>query len=54
MSTGIGGALISPETYDKPEKKLIGSMMIYEAEKLEDVKKVIEDDIYWKSNVVRL
>ncbi|KAJ3555703.1 hypothetical protein NM688_g2430 [Phlebia brevispora] len=47
----IGGALISPETYDKPEKKLIGSLMIFEAANIDAIRKVIEDDIYYKTNV---
>lgn len=49
---GIGGALVSPETYDKPEKKLVGSVMIFEAENLETIRKLIEEDIYYKTNVV--
>ena len=50
---GLGGALISPETYQTSEKKMIGSLGIYEAESLEAVKKVIEEDIYYTAGVVR-
>ena len=45
--------MISPETYDKPERKLIGSLMVFEAESLEEVRKVIEDDVYYRTGVVR-
>ena len=44
--------MISPETYDKPERKLIGSLMVFEAESLEEVRKVIEDDVYYRTGVV--
>ena len=54
MHTGIAGPLVSPETYDKPDQKLIGSIMVFEAEKLEVAKKMVEADIYFKSNVVSI
>ncbi|GJE97297.1 YCII domain-containing protein [Phanerochaete sordida] len=47
----IGGVLADPETYQSAEKKLVGSMLIFEAESLEAVRKIIEEDIYWSSNV---
>ncbi|PSR77941.1 hypothetical protein EW026_g2832 [Hermanssonia centrifuga] len=47
----IGGALVSPETYDKAEKKLVGSMMVCEAENLDIVRNIIESDIYYTTGV---
>lgn len=47
----IGGGLVDPATYQSAEKKLIGSMMVYEAESLEAVRKLVEADIYYTSNV---
>ncbi|EKM53591.1 uncharacterized protein PHACADRAFT_260022 [Phanerochaete carnosa HHB-10118-sp] len=47
----IGGGLVDPTTYQSGEKKLIGSLMVFEAESLEAVRKVVEEDIYYKSNV---
>ena len=44
--------MISPETYDKPERKLIGSLMVFEAESLEEVRNVMENDVYYTSGVV--
>jgi uncharacterized protein len=35
-------------------KKMTGSLMFYEAENIEEVRKVIESDIYYTSGVVRL
>ena len=49
---GIGGALVSPETHQTEQKKLIGSAGVYEAASLEEVRKVIEEDIYWTAGVV--
>lgn len=47
-----GGALISPETYKSEQKKMIGSMLVYQAENIEAVKQIVEQDIYYTSNVV--
>ncbi|EKM52902.1 uncharacterized protein PHACADRAFT_127014 [Phanerochaete carnosa HHB-10118-sp] len=47
----LGGALISPETYQSAERKMIGSMGVYQAENIEAVQKVIEEDIYYTGNV---
>jgi len=49
----IGGALLTPESIASPtaEKKMIGSMMIFESESLESLKKLIEEDIYYTGNV---
>lgn len=53
----VGGAMLSPnEALDKPdaEKKMIGSFMILECDTYEDAKKMIETDVYWTGNVVRM
>ena len=50
---GIGGGLLAPETHQTADKKLIGSMLVFEMESLEDVRKLVESDVYWTSNVVR-
>ncbi|KIP08665.1 hypothetical protein PHLGIDRAFT_104012 [Phlebiopsis gigantea 11061_1 CR5-6] len=47
----LGGPLISPETYRSEQKKLIGSAGLYEAESIEEIRKVIEEDIYYTSGV---
>ncbi|KZT03967.1 uncharacterized protein LAESUDRAFT_658742 [Laetiporus sulphureus 93-53] len=49
----VGGALLTPESIASPdaEKKMIGSMIICEAESIEAVRKMIESDIYYTSNV---
>ncbi|KAJ7931227.1 hypothetical protein B0H13DRAFT_860860 [Mycena leptocephala] len=48
---GGGGALLSPESLTGAERKMIGSLMIYEAESLEAVRSVIESDIYYTAGV---
>jgi uncharacterized protein len=50
--TGMGGALVSPETLETEQKRLIGSGMMFEAESADAVRKILEEDIYWTSNVV--
>lgn len=50
---GVGGALVTPETHTAEQKKMIGSLLIIEAESLEAVRKMVESDIYYTSNVVR-
>lgn len=52
----FGGPLLSPEsieTADAP-RKMVGSMVVIQAESLADVRKLIESDIYWASNVVSI
>ncbi|KAH8103560.1 hypothetical protein BXZ70DRAFT_739117 [Cristinia sonorae] len=46
-----GGAMMSPDTYLTENKKFVGSAMIVEAESIEAVRKQVESDIYWSSNV---
>lgn len=45
--------MLTPESLlPNTDKKLVGSMMIFEAETIEEVKKIIKDDIYYTSDVV--
>lgn len=48
--------MISPETYQNPDmqKVISGSLMVYEAESLEAVRELVENDVYYKTNVVSL
>lgn len=50
----FGHALVDPATLDKPieEQKMVGSFIVFEAPSLEECKKIIEDDIYYKTGVV--
>ncbi|KAH9833476.1 uncharacterized protein C8Q71DRAFT_725699 [Rhodofomes roseus] len=49
----FGGGLLSPESIASPtaEKKLVGSMMVFEADSVEAVRKVIESDLYYQNGV---
>ena len=45
--------MVSPDSLvPGNDKKMVGSMMIMEAESLEDVKRLIESDIYYTAGVV--
>lgn len=46
--------MVSPDTYSSDQKKMIGSVLVYEAENIEAVRELVEQDIYYKSDVVRL
>ncbi len=49
--------MLSPkEALDTPDapKKMAGSLMIFEANTYADVKALIESDVYWTGNVVRI
>jgi hypothetical protein len=51
----FGGALLAPEVTDeKGRNKMIGSLMFFEAESIEEVRKIVESDVYYTSGVVRL
>ena len=51
----FGGALLAPELTDESVRKnLTRSLMFYEAESIEEVRKTVESDIYYTSGVVRL
>ncbi|KAJ6572081.1 hypothetical protein B0H19DRAFT_935854 [Mycena capillaripes] len=47
----VGGALLTPESLTGAEKKMIGSIMIFEAENIEAVRAMIEGDIYYTAGV---
>ncbi|KAK7472956.1 hypothetical protein VKT23_001060 [Stygiomarasmius scandens] len=47
----VGGALVSPDTYQLPDKKMVGSAFICEADNIEDVRKQVEDDVYYKNGI---
>ena len=49
---GMGGALVSPDTLETDQKKLVGSGMMFEDESADAVRKILKEDIYWMSNVV--
>lgn len=51
---GIGGFLLTPESIATPDapKKMIGSTFIVEAASIDEVRKLVEGDIYYKSGVV--
>ena len=46
--------MLTPESIETPnsEKKMIGSVLIMEAENMAAVRKAIEEDIYYTSGVV--
>ncbi|KAF8972901.1 hypothetical protein BDZ97DRAFT_1648748 [Flammula alnicola] len=49
----IGGMITTPDAITNPDapKKMVGSTFIFEAESLEQVKNLIESDIYYTSGV---
>ncbi|KAJ7707832.1 hypothetical protein B0H16DRAFT_1481541 [Mycena metata] len=47
----VGGAMLTPESLTGADKKLTGSVLIYQAENLETVRGWIESDIYYTSSV---
>ncbi|KAJ6616479.1 hypothetical protein B0H10DRAFT_2037227 [Mycena sp. CBHHK59/15] len=47
----VGGVLLTPESLTSADKKMVGSMMIFEAENLDAVRTMIETDIYYTSGV---
>lgn len=50
----VAGALVTPETATLPraEKILIGSTLIFELPSVEEIKEIIENDAFYKNNVV--
>lgn len=46
--------MLSPESITGGERKMVGSVMFFEMETLEEVRKLIESDIYYTSEVVGL
>ncbi|KAF8558002.1 hypothetical protein OG21DRAFT_1383352, partial [Imleria badia] len=51
--TEVAGGLITPESQDAAlgNKKFVGSVLLYEADSIEDVRKRVERDLYWTENV---
>ena len=49
-----GNAFLTPESISPgvTEKEMIGSVMVFEAESLEEVRKIVENDIYYTTGVV--
>ncbi|PCH35759.1 hypothetical protein WOLCODRAFT_156458 [Wolfiporia cocos MD-104 SS10] len=47
----VGGAMLTPESLTSDEKKMVGSVLIYEASNIEAVRKIVEEDIYYTSGV---
>ncbi|KAF9567916.1 hypothetical protein CPC08DRAFT_626012 [Agrocybe pediades] len=49
----IGGAITTPEAITNPDapKNMVGSVFLIQAESIDDVKKMIENDIYYTSGV---
>lgn len=52
--TEMGGPLLSPKSIGAAdsEKKMVGSMMVIEASSFDEVRNIIENDIYYTSDVV--
>ena len=51
-----GGATLTPESVaaiQPSEKKMTGSMLLYEAESIDTVREIVEKDVYYVNNVVR-
>jgi len=49
-----GGPLMSPESIGLPEgeRKMVGSLVIFEAKTFEEVRAIVENDTYYKNEVV--
>jgi len=47
----VGGGMLSPESLTGGERKLVGSMLLYEAESIEVVREQVEKDVYYKNPV---
>ncbi|KAI4521882.1 hypothetical protein K525DRAFT_200143 [Schizophyllum commune Loenen D] len=48
---GVVGALGTPESVTSPNKKLVGSVLIVEAESIDEVKAKVEADVYYTNDV---
>lgn len=55
-TSGVAGGVMTAESIvaAPSDKKSVGSCMIYEAEDLEAVRKLVENDVYYKTGVVRM
>ncbi|KAG1777054.1 hypothetical protein EV702DRAFT_1179663 [Suillus placidus] len=49
----LGGGFMTPESVNAAaaDKKFLGSCIIYEGENIDVVRKIVEDDIYYKTDV---
>ncbi|KAF8160916.1 hypothetical protein B0H34DRAFT_795763 [Crassisporium funariophilum] len=47
----IGGMMTTPESMHAADKKMVGSMFICEAATIEEVKSMVETDIYYTAGV---
>ncbi|RDB25246.1 hypothetical protein Hypma_008016 [Hypsizygus marmoreus] len=49
----VGGVLLTPESIATPtsDKKMVGSVFICEAQNIEEVKKMVESDVYYTAGV---
>jgi len=47
----VGGAMFSPESITGGEQKMLGSVLFFDADTIEEVRKVVERDIYYTSGV---
>ena len=51
---GFGGPLLAPELTDENgRKKMVGSVMFVEVESIQEVRKIVESDLYYTKGVVR-
>lgn len=46
--------MLTPESVTSTDKKMTGSVFIMEAKSLAEVKKVVEEDVYYTSGVVNI
>lgn len=52
----VAGGLLTPEISETQDaapgnRKFVGSALLYEAENLEAVRRLVEQDLYWTENV---
>ncbi|THH18814.1 hypothetical protein EW146_g2228 [Bondarzewia mesenterica] len=49
----LGGAMLTPESVESEssEKKMSGSILFFQAEKLDEVRKTVQNDVYYTSDV---
>jgi len=47
----VAAPMITPESFQSKDQKTFGSVIIYEGETLEAVRKMVESDIYYTSGV---
>lgn len=44
--------MLTPESITGGEKKLVGSVLLIEAESIDEVWEKVKSDVYWKNDVV--